>query len=212
MKRVLLALALPLLLLAGCADSVWAPDNEVARAFYHDPSPPSITLFTMVANGTNSGGHSAIMINASQRVIFDPSGSWWHRLAPERNDVIYGITPQMLEFYLDYHARETYHVVIQTKEVSPEVAEQALMLVEDYGAVRNAFCARSTSDVLRQLPGFESLPRTYRPKAIMSGFARLPGVTTETLYDNDPDQHELLLREQQKAAIAEIVPNDQARR
>jgi len=211
MKRVLIALALPLLLL-GCAESVWAPDDVVARAAYHDPSPPSITLFTMVSNGTDSGGHSALMINASQRVIFDPSGTWWHQLAPERNDVIFGITPQMLEFYIDYHARETYRVVIQTKTVSPEVAAQALAIVEGYGAVRNAFCARSTSDVLHQIPGFESVPKSFRPKAIMAAFASLPGVTTETIYDNDPDAHDEVLKEQQKAAMAKLVPNDQAKR
>ena len=103
-------------LLAGCgAEPVWAPDEAVTRAAYRDTeNPPSITLFTVLNNRSGEGAHSALMINASQRVIFDPAGTWWHRTAPERNDLHYGITPTMLKFYIDYHARETYHVDVQT--------------------------------------------------------------------------------------------------
>lgn len=205
MFRVLIACLLPLFLLGCGAQSVWAPDDAVARARYHDDAPPSITLFTMVNNRSKAGAHSAIMINGSQRVIFDPAGSWWHRTAPERNDVIYGITPRMLDFYIDYHARVTYHVVAQTVQVPPEVAEQAIRLVQGYGAVPKAMCARSTSDVLHQLPGFESIPHTLRPKAVMNAFSKLPGVTTREYYDDDPDEHEDVLREQQKERFDALV-------
>ncbi|MGC9417897.1 MAG: hypothetical protein ACP5EN_02895 [Rhodovulum sp.] len=208
MRRFLLVLLFPILL-AGCAaEPVWAPDEAVARAAYRHPGLPTITLFTVISNGSNAGGHSALMINASQRVIFDPAGSWWHRASPERNDVHYGITPTMLEFYIDYHARETYRVVTQTVSVSPEVAERALRVVEAYGAVPKAMCGRSVSDVLKQVPGFESVPRTVRPKAIMAAFAELPDVRTETIYDNDPDANEELLREQHRARVAELAASD----
>ncbi|RBO53588.1 hypothetical protein DSD19_09430 [Rhodovulum sp. BSW8] len=205
MFRFLIACLLPLFLLGCGAESTWAPDEAVARAKYRDAASPSITLYTMINNRSGSGAHSALMINGSERVIFDPAGSWWHRAAPERNDVHYGITPRMLEFYIDYHARVTYHVVAQTVQVSPEVAERALRLVEGYGAVPKAMCARSTSDVLNQLPGFDSIPHTVRPKAVMSAFAKLPGVTTREYYDDDPDEHEDLLREQQRARFDELV-------
>lgn len=204
MRSFLIGLVLPLFLIGCGAESVWAPDEAVARAAYRQEGPPSITLFTMVSNRSKAGAHSALMINASQRVIFDPAGSWWHRYAPERNDVHYGITPTMLEFYIDYHARETYHVVVQTKEVSPEVAERALRVVEEFGAVPKALCGRSTSDVLNRLPGFESVPRTIRPKGIMSAFGELPGVTTEKVFDDDPDTNQELLKLQQRGSAAQV--------
>lgn len=196
MRRFLLVLALPAILAACTAEPVWAPDEAVARAAYRSSEPPSITLFTMVSNRSDAGAHSAMMVNASQRVIFDPAGSWWHRTAPERNDVHYGMTPLMLDYFIDYHARETYHVVIQTMEVSPETAEKALRIVEAYGAVPRAMCGRSVSSVLRQLPGFETVPGTLRPKAIMRGFGRLPGVETRKVFDDDSDNHGELLQEQ----------------
>ncbi|TCO71155.1 hypothetical protein [Rhodovulum euryhalinum] len=208
MRRILSVLLLPILLAACAAEPVWAPDEAVARATYRQPGPATITLFTVISNGTNSGGHSALMINANRRVIFDPAGTWWHRAAPERNDVIYGITPQLLEYYIDYHARETYRVVTQTVEVSPDAAQRALRAAEAHGAVPKAMCGQSVSAVLRQAPGFESIPRTVRPKAIMEAFAALPGVRTETIYDDDPDANEAVLEEQRRARVAELAASD----
>ncbi|MGB8621354.1 MAG: hypothetical protein WCD16_00930 [Paracoccaceae bacterium] len=200
-RRILLCLALPLLL-GACAESVYAPEEAVQKAAYRADGPPSITLFTMVNNRSNEGGHSAIMVNASQRVIFDPAGTWWHHTVPERNDVLFGITPLMLKFYIDYHARETYRVVEQTKVVSPELAEQALKIIEGYGAVPKAMCGRSTSDVLNQLPGFQSVPRTFFPGRIMRAFGEIPGVTTKVIYDDDSDNNKLLLTSQQSDSMA----------
>ncbi|HBN30005.1 MAG TPA: hypothetical protein DD416_01985, partial [Rhodobacteraceae bacterium] len=80
----------------------------------------------VVANGNNSAGHSALLINASQRVIYDPAGTWYHRDVPERADLLYGLTPKLLQYYLDYHARKEFRVILQTKIVSPQVAEMAL--------------------------------------------------------------------------------------
>lgn len=208
MRAFLFVLLLPLVLAACAAETVWAPDEAVARAAYRHPGPPTITLFTVISNASNAGGHSALMINAGQRVIFDPAGTWWHRAAPERNDVVYGITPTLLDFYIDYHARATYRVVTQTVEVRPEVAQRALQVAEAYGAVPKAMCGRSVSDVLNQVPGFETIPRTVRPKAIMEAFAALDGVRTDTIYDDDPDENETLLREQHRARVAALAAAD----
>ncbi|GAA0295782.1 hypothetical protein [Rhodovulum strictum] len=206
-KLPLLA-ALLLFLLAGCAEPVWAPDEDVARAAYRHPGPPSITLFTVIANRSDAGAHSALMISASQRVIFDPAGTWWHRTVPERNDVLYGITPTMLDFYIDYHARETYRVITQTVEVSPETAERALRVAEAFGAAPKAMCGRSVSQVLRQVPGFQTIPATVRPRSIMDAFAALPGVRTETIRDDDPDGNSELLKAQHRARVAELAAAD----
>lgn len=203
MRRLFLILCLPLLLLlAACgAEPIWASDEEVARAAYVDDGPPSITLVTVINNRSGEGAHSGILINASQRVVFDPAGTWWHRAAPERNDVHYGMTPTMVDFYIDYHARETYRVVTQTVEVEPEVAERALRVAEAYGAVPKAFCAVSTGRILRQVPGFEDVNGGFLPARTMRSFAKLPGVVTKTYVDDDSDNNKALLLSQQSASL-----------
>jgi hypothetical protein len=192
MRRAFAALALPLAL-AACAEPKWAPDADVQRAAYVSPEPPSITLYTAIRNSNGEGGHSAILVNSGQRVMFDPAGTWWHRNAPERNDVIFGMTPQMLDFYIDYHARETYHVVEQKIYVSPEVAALAMAKVQANGAVPKAMCGASVSNILNDLPGFESIPQTYFPAKIMRAYARLPNVQTRKFYDDDSDDNSGLL-------------------
>lgn len=202
MHRILMCLA-ALFTLAACgAEPTWAPDDAVSRAAYVHGEPPSITLFTVLNNTSNAGEHSALMINASQRVMFDPAGTWRHPNVPERNDVHFGITPKMVDFYIDYHARENFRVVEQTIFVSPEVAELALQRVKAYGPVPKAQCAASTSSVLRGLPGFASIPRTIGPKRVMRAFGQLPGVTERVITDDDANQnHGVLLVQAQQAPL-----------
>lgn len=200
MRRLLLCLA-GLFMLAACgAPQVWAPDDLVARARYVSDAPPSITLFTVLNNTSNAGEHSALMINGSQRVMFDPAGTWQHPQLPERNDVHFGMSPKMVDFYIDYHARENFRVVEQTILVSPETAEIALQRVLANGPVPKAQCARATSSVLRGVPGFQSLPSTLGPKKLMRAFAQLPGVTERVIRDSDANQnHGVLLIQAQQA-------------
>ncbi len=202
MRRLLLCLA-GLFMLAACtAQPVWAPDDAVARARYVSADPPSITLFTVLNNTSNAGEHSALMINASQRVMFDPAGTWQHPMLPERNDVHFGMTPKMVDFYIDYHARENYRVVEQTIIVTPEVAELALQRALDHGAVPKARCAAATSSVLRGVPGFQSIPSTLGPKKVMKAFGRLPGVTERTITDTDAlHNHGVLLVQARETPI-----------
>ena len=54
--------------------------------------------------------------------MFDPAGSWALPRLAERNDVHFGMTDKMVDFYIDYHARKTFDVIEQTKIVSPQVA------------------------------------------------------------------------------------------
>ena len=193
MLRIVLSLV-ALLTLAACgAESKWASDEFVAEKRYVHDGPPTLTLFTVISNRSGAGAHLGLMINASQRVLFDPAGTWQHPNIPERNDVHYGIRDNVVDFYIDYHARVTYHVVRQDIVVTPEVAEQALRLAEAYGAVPKAYCTKAITDILRQLPGFESIPSTFYPKKAMEAFGRLPGVTTQTFYDNDPDKNGYIL-------------------
>lgn len=187
MLRLLAVLSL-IVTLAGCggADNIWASDQAVSDAVYRHDGPPTLTLFTVISKASGSGAHSALMINGSQRIIFDPAGTFKHPQLPERHDVKYGMTDKAVDFYIDYHARITYDVVRQDLVVSPQVAEMAKRAAEQYGAVPKAHCGQSVSAILRSLPGFGSIPQTYYPKKIMDAFGELPGVRTQTFSDNDP--------------------------
>ncbi|WP_432448754.1 hypothetical protein [Aliiroseovarius marinus] len=194
MVRLFAALALVLSLAAcGGADNVWASDEAVSKAAYRHDGPPTLTLITVISRASGSGAHAALMINGSQRVIFDPAGTWHHPNLPERHDLHYGMTDKAVDFYIDYHARVTYDVVKQDLVVSPQVAEMAIRAAKQYGAVPKAHCGQSVSAILRSLPGFQSIPQTYFPKKIMESFGELPGVRSETFRDNDPEDNGQIL-------------------
>jgi hypothetical protein len=185
MRKLLLILCLPVGLAACGAESVWAPDEDVARAtFSPKGEPTALTLFTVISNSSGSGGHTALMINGSQRVIFDPAGTWHHPSLPERNDVHFGITSAAIANYEDYHARPTFHVVVQTLEVSPEVAQQALTLAMGYGPVSKSMCSNAVSDILRQVDGLEDIGQSWFPLKTMEAFGAREGVEVYTVYDD----------------------------
>ncbi|MBF9032751.1 hypothetical protein HKCCE2091_00725 [Rhodobacterales bacterium HKCCE2091] len=196
------------LLLAGCgAESVWAPDDFVARSAYVPGGAPTVTLLTMIHNGSGAGGHSSLVIDGSQRIIFDPAGSWHHPNIPERNDVLFGMSPVYFDFYMDYHARETYHVVVQELEVSPATAEALIVAVQQYGAVPSAQCAQSVSNILGNTPGFGNIRSTWFPKALMEQFEQIPGVRTSRVYDDDSDDNlEVLQRQARMEQIRAQAP------
>lgn len=194
MFRVI-ALCCATLGLAGCAgQSVYAPDEAVAAARFVAEGPKSITLYTVVNNRSGSGAHSGLLINASERILFDPAGSWKHPALPERNDVHFGLSDKMVLFYIDYHARETFLVQEQTLVVTPEVAELVAQRAKAYGAVPKAQCANSITTILRGVPGFEAVPSTWFPNKLHDAFAELPGVREREITDADADEnHGVLL-------------------
>lgn len=173
--------------LAGCAgDRIWASDEEVAKARYVHPGPPELVLYTSMSDRAGSGEHTALMINASQRVLFDPAGNWVYPYAPERHDVRFGFDPRAERNYLAFQAQPNFHAAIQRVLVSPEVAELALNLVMANGSVAPAMCTSATAAILRQLPGFESLPSTMFPVTLKDAFGQLPGVETTIDYGAPP--------------------------
>lgn len=193
MRSLVLALAASLML-AGCAaESVWAPDEEVARASYRHDGPPRLTLYTMINNNNGSGAHTSLMVSGSQRVIFDPAGSFnkaGH--LRERNDVLFGITDPVEDVYTRYHARQTYRVQIQRLDVSPELAERALQLVKANGPVPQAQCSLATSRILSELFP-DQIPTSWYPRKTAEAFGAIPGVTEETLYEYDSDDNSNVL-------------------
>lgn len=187
--RLFLCLAALVFAVAGCATKQpYASDAEIAKVAYVHPGPKSLTLYTMVNNRTGGGGHSALLINASQRVIFDPAGSFYSELVPERNDVLFGITPRLEKGYRSGHARSTYHVVSQTLEVSPQQAEAAYRMALGNGAVPGAYCANATSTILGSILGSDAVTTTFYPNKLSDQFALVPGVVTEKYYENDDDR------------------------
>jgi hypothetical protein len=209
-RRAFLALGLLLGLAACGAEPVWAPDEAVARARYVPAGPPTVTLYTMISNTSGAGGHSALMIDGEQRLLFDPAGTWHHPQAPERNDVFFGMSPQLHDFYMDYHARETYHVVVQEVEVTPAIAAQLSQAVLSYGAVPKAQCSFSISHILSQVPGWGHIQRSYFPRRTMDSFAEIPGVREERVYDDDTDNNREILARQaavelRNQRVAEII-------
>ncbi len=194
--------------LAACGAPVPVvdPPETVAAAAYAHDGPPSITLLTTQNTRSGAGAHTALLINASQRVIYDPAGSFYHSRVPEQNDLKFGITDRILNFYLDYHSRDTFRVIEQTVEVSPAVAELALARARVQGAAPAAYCANYTSDLLRGVPGFEGLPRTFYPNQLSAAFAALPGVRSRTV-TNDMVRglHNVVMIEPEEAAARGIA-------
>lgn len=187
--RFVLILTAVLTLSACGADSNFADDASVSRAHYSSGQPPSLTLYTVVNNRTNQGGHSSLLIDGVERVIYDPAGTWYHPSAPERYDLHYGISERMMSYYLDYHARETFRVIEQKLPVSQATIDLVMARVIQEGAADKATCSISLSGVLRDIPGFESIGSTWYPNKLAEDFGRLPGVTERIIRDGDPDEN-----------------------
>ena len=193
--RILAALAVVLALGAcgGPEEVGTSPDVTRAAAYVHE-GPATLTLLTVISNETGSGAHTGLMVNGSQRVMWDPAGTYNDgRVMPERGDVLYGMDPGHYQSYVDYHTRPRYRTIEQTVQVSPEVAERVLAMVQSHGAASKATCARSTSTILSQVPGFESVGTTWFPKDLMERFARVPGVQTRTYRDETEAPGDLIV-------------------
>ena len=114
--------------------------------------------------------------------------------APERNDVLFGITPGVLAVYIDFHARKTHDVFEHRIAVSAAEARRAAALAKNYGPVPKAHCSLAINQVLRQVPGFESMSSTYFPRVTRQRFGELPGVRTRVIRDDDDEHRDALFR------------------
>ncbi len=194
LRNALALVALVVLTACGTTSAPSAPDEAIAAARYSHAGPAAITLFTVVNVKTGSGAHSGLLINGSQRVLFDPAGSFYHPRLPERADVHHGMNDKMVAFYIDYHARVTYDVIEQTVLVPQSVADAAIAAAYQRGPVAKSMCANSISGILAGLPGFEGIGSTWFPNKLSEEFGKLPGVTTRKITDTDADNnHGVLL-------------------
>jgi len=184
-------------LLSACGQRIFASDEAVQAARYEHGGAAELTLVTIMNYTSGRGDHSGLIINGSERVLFDPAGSWTLDTIPERNDVHFGMTPSAVASFYISHVRETHYAVVQRLVVSPEIAAQAKALALQAGPVPPARCAAATSALLRQLPGFGSIGGTFFPQVLMRNFAQLPGVQTFELRHDDPDIQAKMIRVQQ---------------
>ncbi|MBR9842610.1 MAG: hypothetical protein GYB25_05580 [Rhodobacteraceae bacterium] len=205
--RLCLALIMVVSVAACAVNEDSASDEDIRQVVYSHDGPPRLTLYTMVSNDTGAGAHTSLLINGSQRVAWDPAGSFRAESIVARGDVVYGMTPKMVDVYTRFHARETYHVIIQELDVSPEVAEIALRRAQSFGAVAQSQCALSTGKLLKGVPGFEDVPVTYYPNKLMEAFAK-KGPRTRELFEYDGDDKTKVLA----AFNAERVAETRARR
>lgn len=188
LRSTMMVAALVSVAALGACSVSGAPNSsldDVRAAAYVPQGEPKVTLYTVVNNKTGSGGHSALLISASQQVIFDPAGSFVHPDIPRRNDVLYGISPAWEQGYRSAHARSTYHVVMQEITVSAQDAERMLQLAQTKGPVASAFCTNATSSMIKQLPGFGDVDVTFFPVNLMEQLEGRPGVVTERYYEDD---------------------------
>lgn len=196
LKRLVALMLLPLWLAAcgGPAERVWAPDEIVRKYAYRHDGVPEIRLYTVVSTRNGSGAHSGLLINTpAERILFDPAGTFSLPFTPERNDVHYGMTDNAVKVYIDYHARETFDVIEQRLTVTPEQAMHVARLVKEYGAVPKAQCSLSITQILRQVPGFDTISVSYFPNSTAQRFGALQGVVTRRISDDDADKNHNVL-------------------
>ena len=204
MQRRRFILTAPLAL-AACGvtrEEVLSPQADIDRVAYVHPGPKRLTLLTMKNVGTDNGAHTGLLINASQRVLWDPAGTFGHSSIPERNDVHFGITPRIEQFYISFHSRETYYTLIQEIDVAPEVAEMAMRLAIANGPTPKAACTTHTARMLKQLPGFEGIRQSFFPNNLSDQFAELPGVRSRIYRENDSDDKSVAAAEIDAAIAA----------
>lgn len=179
------------LFLAGCANpnAGTALPAEIAASRAANPAPASITLLTMVNDRNGFGEHSALLINGSQQIIYDPAGSFRHSQLPRRDDVVYGVTPRFADYYNSYHARFGYFVRVQKLDITLAQADAMIAASIERGSVPKLFCATAISDVLNDFPQFASFPSTFFPGAIMKRFAEVDGIITTEVREDDVGQN-----------------------
>ena len=184
MLRIMLVLVAAVSL-AGCEVYRSAEPEEIARARYVSAEPPSVTLVSMVNAETGRSAHSALVINGSQRVLYDPAGTFTHPDLPRRGDVHYGITPRYLDYYERYHARFSHFVHSQKVYVSRETADRVMANAIAEGRTPKMFCASSVTTALRGVPPFTGVRYTLLPEPTLEDFARIPGVEDSYVYESD---------------------------
>ncbi|MHA3978019.1 hypothetical protein ACW9UR_10075 [Halovulum sp. GXIMD14794] len=181
----LFAPVLLLMTVAGCAVEEAAPYEEISRARHVSDEEPYVAVVSMVSNKSDRAAHTALFINASERVIYDPAGTFQHDSMPERGDIHYGATDRMIDYYERYHARFSHHVHVQKIYVSRDVAEQTLRRAQAQGPSPKSFCTTHTIKVLNDVDGLPQFESSFYPEKLRSQVARMLQVEDRYVYEYD---------------------------
>lgn len=184
MLRGLLAV-LALMTVSGCEVYTPADPAEIARAVYVSDEPPSVSLLSMVDARTGRSAHAALLINGSQRVLYDPAGTFAHPELPRAGDIHYGVSPKFVDYYERYHARFSHFVHVQTVQVDRATADRVLANARSEGKTLKMHCGLAVAGALRGVPLFQDVRRSYFPEGAREDFARIPGVAERFVYEDD---------------------------
>jgi hypothetical protein len=190
MRRAVLFLT-AILALSGCELYRTAEPVEIEAARYVSDEAPSVTLLSMVNSQSNRSAHSALLINGSEQVIYDPAGTFQHPDLPRAGDIHYGITPRFLDYYERYHARFDYYVHAQTVEVSRTTADQVLANVKARGRTPKMMCADSVTAALKPVPPFQNMHTTLFPEKVRRDFAQISGVEDRYVREVDTGKNKV---------------------
>jgi len=185
MFRPLILIACLIALSACSSNQPWAEAEKVAAATYKHPGAKTVSLVTIVGTSGAKMGHTALLINGSERVLYDPAGTWYSPLAPERADLHYGITDAVLQNYISYHAREGFEVLKATKVVSPAVADRMIANAIAVGGAAGGLCSANAAQIISMTPGFEGFPVSIWPTKTIEAFLAIPGLAVETYAEDD---------------------------
>ncbi len=169
--------------LAGCEVYRPASYDEIARARYESPEPPSVTLVSMVNRSSGRSAHVGLLINGSEQVLYDPAGTFTHPDLPRRGDIHYGMTPRFVDYYERYHARFDFFVEAQKVPVSRATADQLIANAKAQGQSMKMTCALDVADVLQPVPPFQNVPKSIFPEALRENFASMAGVEPSYVYE-----------------------------
>ena len=174
---------LALAILTACGGVVHGNAPEVAaRAHYVHNGPPEIALITIIHKPTDFMWHSALLINADERVLFESGGFWNdpddHRL----NDIVFNMTDERLAKYADHRGNlAVWDIVMHRVPVSAQVAMAAKQRAMGHESVVAGFCAQGVASVLQVVPGLEGLGNVILPHDLVPLMEKMPGVRIERL-------------------------------
>lgn len=169
--------------LQGCAGALYSNPPDVAkRDSYTAQTAPEIGLVTITHKPTQFMWHSALLINADERILYESGGYWIDSEDRRLGDVHYNLTDARLN---DYVARrgnpKVWKVTLHRVDVSPEVAQEAKRRAEENQLVLAGFCAVGVAEVLKDLPGFDHIGHVLLPHDLTPRFDEIPGVRVEVL-------------------------------
>ena len=171
--------------LGGCAVENGAAPEEIAITRHVSDEPPYVAVVTMVDRRDGRAAHSALIINASQRVIYDPAGTFKHADLVERGDIHYGATDRMVSYYKRYHARFSHYVHEQRIPLTPEQAEAVLRRAQAQGPSPKMFCNIHITAVLNDVRFLGRLRSSFYPEVLRDQVAKIPGVQDSFVYEED---------------------------